>query len=308
MRQKTWIIIFLIGFSVNRSYSQGLGIDTSSQHKSIVPPETIQEFWLEHRQLIDRVYYDDALAIYYDKDMPRRIKWIAPFTKNVWSYVLKTYGDLHGKSPDKHLYAIFHKDKYGGGHPFFYDNEEHGFRNGIDIGSSGQDAWEKPEGWNIDIICHEIIHLIEFVSHGKSGSPSRKWWSDSKIAEIINYDIYLNLGMHEDAARIYTNDLKKIDDFPAKGTSWMKNWFGPIYFNYGKTAVLTRYFKLLADHFEQDSNGKYLRDLTFGEFIHFWSCAAKADLKSQAILAFGWNDQWEKEWQLARRHFPHIGY
>ncbi|MGB3065083.1 hypothetical protein ACR78Z_11265 [Sphingobacterium thalpophilum] len=281
---------------------------TSPLETGFVPPETIQENWKEHVQIVRRITYDDSIAIYYDDDMPRSINWIAPFTKKVWSYIVSHYGDMHGNSKDRLLYGIFHKNKYGGGHPFFYDNSDHGYRNGIDIGASGDNAWEKAEGWNIDIICHELIHLIEFVSHGKSGSPSRKWWGDSKIAEIINYDIYLGLGMDAEAQRIYLNDVNKAEDFPSKNTYWLKNWFFPIYINHGKTAVLTRYFKLLADYFPQNAKGQYARDLTFGEFVHFWSGAAKANLKNQAVIAFGWNDQWEREWKEAQAMYPEFDY
>ena len=275
---------------------------------TFVPPETIQENWKEHNQIVKRVMYDNSIAIYYDDDMPRSVNWIGPFTKKVWSYIVKNYGSMHGKAKDSLLYGIFHKDKYSGGHPFFYDNSDHGYRNGIDIGASGNSAWEKPEGWNIDIICHELIHLIEFVSHGKSGSPSRIWWGDSKVAEIINYDIYLGLGMEADAKRIYENDINKSEDFPNKNTFWLKNWFFPIYNNYGKTALLTRYFKLLSDHFPQNAKGQYVRDLTFGEFIHFWSAAAKVNLKNQAIVAFGWNDIWQQEWKEAQAMYPNFEY
>lgn len=272
------------------------------------PPETIEEFWLEHQALVSRVSYDDSVAIYYDRDMPRGIVWIEPFTKKIWSYVNKQYGDLLGNSKDRRLYAIFHKNKYGGGHPFFYDDPSHGYRSGIDIGAMGDDAWEKAEGWNIDIICHEIIHHIEFVSHGISGSPSRKWWHDSKIAEIINYDIYQHIGMEADAERILANDMRKTDDFPVQGTAWMKDWFWPIYTKYGKTAVLTRYFELLANHFPKNSKKQYTRDMTFGEFIHFWSGAAQVNLKNQAVIAFSWNDEWERELKEAQRQFPGIEY
>lgn len=306
-----FIVLLFIVSSCDKSKSIVGDQDRTEKEEEPVkalPPETIEEFWLEHKAVVSRVSYDDSVAVYYDGDMPRNITWIAPFTKKIWSYVNNQYGDLMGNSKDRRLYAIFHKNKYGGGHPFFYDNASHGYRSGIDIGAMGDDAWQKPEGWNIDIICHEIIHHIEFVSHGVSGSPSRKWWHDSKIAEIINYDIYQNIGMKEDAERILNNDMGKTDNFPVDGTAWMKNWFWPIYSNHGKTGVLTRYFQLLADHFPQNSKKQYTRDLTFGEFIHFWSAAAKTNLKNQASIAFGWNDEWEGEFKEAQRLFPDIGY
>ncbi|MNI99852.1 hypothetical protein D3C73_1590420 [compost metagenome] len=48
--------------------------------------------------------------------------------------------------------------------------------------------------------------------------------------------------------------------------------------------------------------------MTFGEFVHFWSAAAKANLKNQAILAFGWNAQWEREWKEAQVMYPNFDY
>lgn len=38
-----------------------------------IPPETWQEHWFEHNQLVTRVYYDDDVAVYYDNEVDRNI-------------------------------------------------------------------------------------------------------------------------------------------------------------------------------------------------------------------------------------------
>ena len=56
-------------------------------------------------------------------------------------------------------------------------------------------------------------------------------------------------------------------------------------------------------------NGKtYARDMNWGEFVHFWSGAAGADLRNQATIAFGWPSDWEQQFQQAKKDFPNLHY
>jgi hypothetical protein len=51
-----------------------------------------------------------------------------------------------------------------------------------------------------------------------------------------------------------------------------------------------------------------MRDMNWGEYVHFTSGAAGADLKQLATDAFGWPAEREQEWQQARQDFSQITY
>jgi len=53
---------------------------------------------------------------------------------------------------------------------------------------------------------------------------------------------------------------------------------------------------------------EYARDMNFGEFVHFWSGAAQVNLQPLAENAFGWTDQYQKEFTKAQNDFPSIKY
>ncbi len=98
------------------------------------PPETWQEHWSEHHDLVKLVASNDDVAIYFDDAMPRRgIAWMVPFVTKAWQYTKKTYGNF---GPDPRLFAIFHQGKYNGGHPSTYFDDSHDHRNVSDCGLS----------------------------------------------------------------------------------------------------------------------------------------------------------------------------
>jgi hypothetical protein len=98
------------------------------------------------------------------------------------------------------------------------------------------------------------------------------------------------------------------DNFPQANTQWFKNWFYPIYNQYGGSAVLNKFFKLVAAHFPKNGNKQFTRDMNWGEFIHFWSGAAGVNLKPLATTAFGWPADRETLFNNARAEFPGITY
>lgn len=273
------------------------------------PPDlTWQEHWFEHKQLLNNVYYDDDIAVYYDDDMDSSVHWPFAYIQKVWTYVKDVYGPMDGGDRKTRLYVIYHAGKYSGGHPFYYYAADHDYRNGIDCGSVDVNAWKSGTGNDLDITTHEIAHIVESTTNGAKGSPSFSVWKDSKWAEIFIYDVYKNLGLKDEEARWYHQMQQVTDNFPRAGTQWFKNWFFPIYSQYGGSAVLAKYFKLLATYFPKDATNTYERDLNYGEFVHFWSGAAGTSLKQQAILAFGWDSVWEAEFQKAKADFPDIRY
>lgn len=280
------------------------------------PPATWQEHWFEHNQLLHLKYNDTSVAVYFDNDVNASITWPDTYLGQAWNYTKATYGTF---GSDSRLWAIFHAGKYSGGHPSTYFDTSHDLRNVIDVGSSDPNAWTAGTGNDIDLTTHEIGHIVEGASKGVHSSPAFGIWHDSKWMEIYQYDVYLGLGRPADASRWYDLKIPTTDDFPRSGTHWFRDWFYPVYNNYGKSATLNKFFSLLAQYFPKHtvSNGtfsypEYTRGMNFGEFVHFWSGAAGVDLKQQALLAFGSNDENGNDWTLqlaaAKTTFPGITY
>jgi hypothetical protein len=71
---------------------------------------------------------------------------------------------------------------------------------------------------------------------------------------------------------------------------------------------MDRFFRLLARDFPQDPDGTYTRRMNWGEYVHFTSGAARADLSGQAARAFGWPDEWTDQLERARGQFPGVTY
>jgi len=205
------------------------------------------------------------------------------------------------------LYAIFHTGKYSGGHPSTYFDASHDNRNVIDCGSSSSEAWLSGQGNDLDIVTHEVAHIVEGAAKGTHGSPAFGIWGDSKWAEIFNYDVYKNLGMTSDATRWYNMMIQSSDDFPIRGTHWFRDWFYPIYNQHGENAVLNSFFTLLSQHFPKRGND-YARDMNMGEFVHFWSGAARTNLQPLAESAFTWTIQWNTQFLQAQSNFPNLPY
>jgi hypothetical protein len=268
------------------------------------PHQIWKEHWFEHDLILSRTYYDHNVAFYYDSNMDKTVVWPYKTLSAAWAYVKKTYG---GFGPDPRLYVVLHRvvnNKLGGGHPASYFDDSHDHHNTIDCGLGD---WSDSTGQNIGMPVHEMGHIVSGASHGVKGSPSDVLWGDSKFMEIFNYDILKHIGRNEESAKVYQQMQSQYDDFPRARSQWFKNWFYPIYSQYGQAKVLNRYFALLAANFPK-RDGEYTRDLNWGEFVHFWSGAAGVNLKAQAALAFGWTDEWEAQLEQAKRDFPAVKY
>jgi hypothetical protein len=276
------------------------------------PPKTWQEHWGgPHTFLLNRVYFDSDVAVYYDPSMDRSVTWPYKTMSDTWKYVKKTYGAFGDSA---RLYVVLHgistpfEETLGGGHPASYFDDSHDYRNAIDCGLGD---WKYPTGQQIGIPIHETGHIVCGANNGVKGSPSDVLWGDSKFMEIYNYDVLMNIGRQDEAARIYDQMQAQADTFPRAGSQWFKNWFYPIYSKYGHAAVLSKYFKLLAANYPKMPNphgAEYTQNLNWGEFIHFWSGATGDNMKSQATFAFGWTDEWEQQFRQAQKDFPNVKY
>lgn len=280
------------------SYSNVVSATTMSD----VPSDSIVEDWDVHTATLYLQYYDDEIAIYYDKDMDPTITWPRTVFGGIWKYLKEVYGNYS----DPRLYVYFHAGKYSGGHPSTWARSDHHYRNILDLGTSAttETAWQSFGGNNLDLPVHEIGHIMEGASLYVNGSPQRVIWGDSKFAEIFNYDVYVHNNLPDQAARWYNLQMANSDSTtPTSGIFWFRDFYYPIYSQYGGEKMLASFFVQMKKYLPQ-KNGDYTRDMNWGEFIHFYSIAAGVNLKAQATKAFGWSDEWETQFVKAQADFP----
>ncbi|WP_089833394.1 T9SS type A sorting domain-containing protein [Chitinophaga filiformis] len=266
------------------------------QVKAQTPPATWQEHWFEHNQNVSRVYYDNDLALYFDSDVSTSVTWPRQYLGDVWRYTKKTYGSF---GTDPHLFAILHTGKYSGGHPSTYFDASHDNRNVIDAGAG---PWTSATQGDYNLLTHEVAHIVELGGKNMHNSPAFGIWGDSKWAEIFIYDVYKGLGLESRATSAYNDFTASRDDFPRANTAWFRDWFYPIYSQYGGAQVLNRYFTQLSLYFSR--SGTNYNSMNMGEFVHFWSAAAGVNLKSLATNAFGWTSQYESQFIQAQQTYP----
>jgi hypothetical protein len=245
------------------------------------------------------VAYNDDVALYFDADVNRSAStWMMDYLTRMWRYVKATYGNLN----QTHLFSLHHEGRYGGGHPSYWYDASHDFRNVSDVGGSN---WTTPQ---YEVVTHETAHIVESVAHGKKGSPAFGLWGDSKWAEIYIYDVYLKLGMTTQANDVFNRWSNGASTFPRNPSYWFRDWYYPIYRDHGGVTVLVRFNQLLGQYFPTDSSGRFTRGMNWGEYVHFMSGAARVNLKARATTAFGWPSNYETEFNNARAQFPQITY
>jgi hypothetical protein len=296
--KKTWAILAFAA-CVALAFSGCSSDDEPVVEEEIDPPGAPPKTWDLHGDKLKRAFYDDDVAIYVDGDMDPKITWMYKFTGDMWRHIKEQYQC----TPDQRLFAILH-GKGGGGTASYYYSDSYDYRNVIDCSS---DSWEEAR-WPHDLITHEMFHVVETVSFGAHSNSAGYGdypggiWGDSQFAPIFQYDLYKTFGM-EDEAKTWENFMKEnFSNKPTPETYWSRNWFFPIYQNYGKKKVLVNFFKLVGEHFPEN------RKLNIGEFVHFFSGAANADLKEYAVKTFSWPQTYENELVEAKKEFPMIKY
>jgi hypothetical protein len=80
----------------------------------------------------------------------------------------------------------------------------------------------------------------------------------------------------------------------------------PLSRDHGHAQMMVRFFALLQKYYGQP--GQQMPAMNWGQFVHFMSGAAKADLKPQATTAFGWPAEWDAQLAQAKQDFPQITY
>jgi len=267
-------------------------------------PLTWQEHWFEHDQVLQLAASDDAVALYYDKDVdPTQATAIMPYVSSIASYTTGIYGPL---GPGR-LYFIIHKDRYFGCHSDTHFSPSHDYRNVIDCGIS---TYDEPGVFQV-FMPHLAALIVENTARGREGAPADALWRGGKWAEFYRYDLYVGLGRKDLADTwyaVWTGDTWT-DQFPppAMNVHWFRYWSFPLWRDHGGAAVMNRFFGLLARDFPV-SGVKYARDLNMGEFVHFMSGAAETDLVPLATTTFGWPAEWQAQLDQARIDFPRITY
>jgi hypothetical protein len=268
-----------------------IGVLVVASPSQTTPPATWQEHWFEHNQLLTRVFYDSDVAVYYDGDTPPTITWPFKYFGDVSRYLKQVYGPL---SPENRLYFILHTNKYSGGHPSYYYNASHDNRN---VADNGPGPWTNP---GYDIPTHEVGHIVESTPYGLKNSPAFGLWGDSKWCEIFIYDVYKGLGMNAEATRWYNNCITQTLDKPVTGAHWFRDWFYPLYTQYGGSGFLAKFFENLGKNWKGG-------DLSWGQYVHFESCAAGADLRPAFKKAFGdatWTAGMDSDFLAAQKQYP----
>ena len=106
--------------------------------------------------------------------------------------------------------------------------------------------------------------------------------------------------MTSEATRWYNNCINQTLDMPVKGAHWFRDWFYPLYTQYGGSAFLARFFENLGKKWKGGG-------LNWGQYVHFTSCAAGTDLRSAFKKAFGdtaWTQQMETQFLSAQKDYP----
>ncbi|HVY30302.1 MAG TPA: hypothetical protein VHB79_27280 [Polyangiaceae bacterium] len=263
-----------------------------------VPPKDWLEHWEGHNQALTLRDFNDCVAIYVDAAMSGvDTAWLSVFLDQAWQYNLKTYGSLGSER----VYVVLHQGKYLGGHASAWYETTHDGHNVIDV---GQDSWKSGD---YDQLSATLSALVERTAvSGKRGAPAHAQWGDAGFAQIYEYDLLLGLGMATEADKAW-HDFEPIAQvYPAANSYWFSDFYSPVYKDHGKTKQLTQFFALLTQYY--GAPGQIMPPMNWGEYIHFMSGAAGADVTEQATYAFGWDDTWQAQLDQAKTDYPAIKY
>ena len=251
-----------------------------------------------------RAFYDDEIAIYLGEGMDPQTDWMNDYVRDMWVYAKETYG-YFGEDP--RIYVFVHKDS-DPGYATINDYFEGriGYRNVLTLGGSWD--WSSFSDTGLEVITHEMAHIIEGANNRVAESPSFQFWGDSKWAEIFIYDTYKAIGEDEWAQEWFDKMQTNKGGFQFEDAYAFRDWFYPIYEEYGGAQVYDKYFELLAECFPQKDieveNGEtakeHARRANAGEVLHFFSGAAGENLSEQFDTAFGLTSEVQSQLEQAQ--------
>lgn len=277
------------------------------------PPLTIKNKIRPDQPIVNRVYYDDELALYTGGEYTYEdVGWMVDYTKQVWAYMQTTYGDF---GDDPRIYVVVHDNpEYGGATISTRWDPGMDYRNAIDLGSS----WDWRDSVirvNYEVITHELAHIVEGSNNNVKESPSFAFWNDGPWPEIFIYDVYVNAIQDSTLAQDWYNfNWTKTNSHQGESEQhfFFRDWFYPLWAMEESAAVFDRYFKLLSTHFRQqpiddpnvpDSIPTSAFRATKGEVLYFTNLATGTDNKELFTRAFGWNEDREEELYNARYYY-----
>ncbi|CAL8072454.1 unnamed protein product [Orchesella dallaii] len=270
-------------------------ISPCGSYSSPQPPSLLQENWLNHSELLDKVFSDDDVVVYYDNDVSRRIKWPHKYVGDAWRYVKKNYflDQIAGLTRNEKLHVIFHTGKaymhYNSSALTYFDVSSE-CRNIIDITSGDNDTikWTENKGDPLDIISEQFGNMVIYLYRGGKDAPTFHYLNkgDEDFVKIITFDMYRGLNMSTEQERFFYKALTSKTagtETERNYVNWFKDWYFPIYQKHGELGVLRKYLKLSAAYYptvadtrhfnvteSESENGPTLQ-MNLGEFVHFWS-------------------------------------
>lgn len=262
------------------------------------PATAWKEHWYEHTEALSLRDYDDCVAVYVDAAMSATDSdWIFAFMSKAWLYNLTTYGKLG----EERLYVVLHQSKYVNGHVSVEYETTHDMRNVIDIGNA---SWKNGDYYRLPKLLSYVVEKT--AVQGKRGSPGAAQWSSDGFSQIYTYDLFVGLGMDEDAADAFDRFEPTYFTFPVPNSYWFADYYYPTWRDHGKSKSLVNFFGLLEKYYP--TTDQVMGPMNWGEYIHFASGAASADLQEQATYAFGWSSNWQSQLEQARADFNAIEY
>lgn len=278
---------------------EGLPDSVINNDPPLSPPRGLIEDWEGHSETVLRQYLDGNVAIYTDAEVNNTIEWTNTFFSDSWKYVISRYGSF---GEDNILYVINHgKDDSSSFYKTIFD-EDAGARSLIDFPLTSENMSSEA----IDFSTKLISELVENSANGAHLSPASVVWQD-KFAEIFTYDLYKELGLDAEAERVLVEYTATEADFPNVGTFWFRDWFLPIYNDYGQGVSLSNFFKVLKQNYPIDGKD-YAGEMNIGEMVHFFSGATGTDLQPLAEIAFGWTSEYANQLLKAQALFPNLEY
>ena len=290
-----------------------LGLNAAAQNIP-TPPRTFADSTKSGNPTVTRAYYDDEIAIYFSEGIDPSTDWMNDYIREAWQYTKQTYAPVGDpRIYDARLYVFMHEDSTRSGATIAsFSYSDFGYRNVMSLGSLWD--WSEPNQKAYEVITHELAHIVEFGSNEISQSPSFVFWGDGPWPNIFTYDVYRALGRDDWAQDWFDRKVELKDGHLGQLPEYyfFRDWFYPLYDQYGGVEFFQRYFTILSENYPTEGIfGKgddvipwYQGDANYGEVLHFMSAAAGVNLREQYTTAFGWSAERAAEFREAQQDYP----
>jgi hypothetical protein len=88
---------------------------------------------------------------------------------------------------------------------------------------------------------------------------------------------------------------------------WFRDWFHPLWSDYGQAQLFVRYLSLLEQYYPAGDDMR-MPPMSYGQYLHFMSGAAGVDLAPLARGASIWRADFDLQIAVAKLQFPDIQY